>query len=217
MDISASLLACDPLYLGDMIKLTEETGDIHSFHVDIMDGHYVENLTFGPGTVSAMRKITKLPIHVHLEVSNPERQMQLFADAGADSIIVQMDTCTHPIRVLEMINKNNIASSIALNPHVLVEMAEHLKGYFNWLLIMSVEPGFGGQCFNECTYVKIQQARKIFGDDIILGIDGGVNPNNIGKLAEAGISRFIIGTSLYKNNDIRSNIQLLRQSASAKI
>lgn len=206
MKISASVLACNPIYLGDTIKELENEGaDI--IHVDIMDGHYVNNFTFGIDTVNNLCKITKIPVEVHLEISNPENHIENFANAGASIITVQLDTCVHPIRVLEKIKKMDRSTGLAINPHVSIDAVKYLKDYIDYLLFLSVEPGFGGQKFQTSVYSKIEDARELVNYQIPIGIDGGVNTENISKLARAGVEIFIIGTSLYKNGNLKDNLK----------
>ncbi len=214
MKIAASILAANPLYLGQSIK-EMEASKIDIIHVDIMDGHYVENFTFGINTVESIARETNLPIEVHLEVSNPEAHIEHFKKAGTNILTVQLDTCKHPIRVLETIRANDMKAGLAINPHIGLEAVEYLIDHFDYLLLMSVEPGFGGQKFEESVINKTVKANQIISKahkNIEIGVDGGINKYNIGKLYEAGASIFIIGNSLYSNGGINKNSKILRKS-----
>ena len=182
--VAASILACNTAYLGDAV-LEAEKGKADIIHIDIMDGHYVKNLTFGPQTVRDLKSITSLPIEVHLELYNPHELIEVFADAGADMITVQLDCCAHPIRVFNMIRSFGKEVGVAINPGIDVKQLEYLVNHIDYILLMSVEPGFGGQPFEESTYEKIHIVKRMLRDKNLtlpIAVDGGVNIENVEKL-----------------------------------
>lgn len=212
--VSASILACNTAYLGDsVIEVDNEGADI--IHIDVMDGHYVENITFGPQTVRDLKHVTKLPIEVHLELYNPERLIENFIDAGADIITVQLDCCVHPIRIANKIKAYGKKVGLAVNPSMDLSQLKYLAQYIDYLLLMSVEPGFGGQVFEYTTYNKIRQAKQILKDiavKIPIGVDGGINLNNACFVKQAGAEILVIGSALFLNNDLRETILKLKSN-----
>lgn len=211
MKIAASILACNPLYLGQNIKELESAG-VDLIHVDIMDGHYVNNFTFGIHTIQYIAEATSVPVDVHLEVMNPERYIKDFANAGASIITVQLDVCKHPIRVLEEIRKHNVKAGLAINPHIGLEAITFLQDHFDYLVLMSVEPGFGAQKFERSIFPKLKEANRLLGksNDKFIGVDGGINRDNISELYKSGAELFIIGTSLYEKGMIQDNLNSFR-------
>ncbi len=204
IDISASLLSCNTAYLGETVLTLEKAG-VDWIHLDIMDGHYVENFAFNPKNVEDLRKITTLPLEVHLEIFEPERYIPLFAQKGADLIILQWETCPHPLRTLKKIHAYGKKAGIALSPCGDVTPIEYCAPYLDYLLLMSVEPGFGGQEFEYSVLAKVYKARTMFdrsGYTIPIGIDGGVNLDLLPLLKEAGIDRVIIGSQLFISENI---------------
>ncbi|MGB9638156.1 MAG: ribulose-phosphate 3-epimerase, partial [bacterium] len=177
--------------------------------VDIMDGHYVDNLTFGPQMIKNIRNLTNLPIEVHLELFNPEKYILNFVDVGADIITLQLDTCIHPIRILKQIKGYNRKAGIAINPTKNIEDIRYLVNYIDYVLLMSVEPGFGGQKFEEIVFEKIKKIKDMFSDlkiKIPIGVDGGINLENSQKLKEQGVEILVIGSALFQSNDLVGTI-----------
>lgn len=204
MKISASLLSCDTAYLGDTVFELERAG-VDFVHLDIMDGHYVENFAFSPKTVQDLRRITNLPLEVHLEIDNPERYITAFAEAGADLIIVQLDVCRHPIRILDTIHKYGKKAGLAVNPGDSFERIKYFAEYVDYVLLMSVEPGFGGQKFERSVMGKVRLVKTLFEEcdyQIPVGLDGGVSLENIGAIREAGIEVVVVGTALFSQEPL---------------
>ena len=207
--ISASILACNTAYLGETVINLEKAGaDI--LHVDVTDGHYVDNLTFGSLIVRDIRPLTKLPIEAHLGVYNPERYIRDFADAGADIITVQMDCSVHPLRVFREIRSYGKKVGVAINPCQSIDEIKYFYKYIDYLSIMGVEPGFGGQAFEDINYDKISKVKallKSLSHEIPIGVDGGINLQNFELIKEAGADILVIGTSLFSEQDMKDTIR----------
>lgn len=212
--ISASVLSCNILELGDDIKRLEDAGaDI--LHFDIMDGHYVDNFTFGLHTIEAVKKRSRLPVEVHLEICNANRHIQSFANAGADTIIIHADTVFNPIRVLNSIRKLGVKSGFAINPAESIDMALELADYIDFLLVMSVEPGFGGQAFHGKSSEKLNQLSRLVPENIVIGIDGSVKTDNLEELLRQGAQEIIIGSGLFEGSTVEYNMAKLKETIAA--
>ena len=209
MKVSASLLACDYLNLESEIKKVEQAG-ADLLHLDIMDGHYVNNFAFSIDIVKKIKEITTLPVEVHLEIDNPEAHVENFASAGADVIIVQADCVRHPIRLLRQIHSFGKTAGYAIHPCESIEKANEVFPFVDYILIMSAEPGFGGQPFNENCIKKIKYTDKIrrTNADInyVIGVDGGVTAQNVPKLKDAGTDLIIVGSAVFYTDDYAGNI-----------
>lgn len=216
--VSASLLACNTVSLGEAVMALERAG-VDALHLDIMDGHYVENFAFSPKTVQDIRKITPLPLEVHLEIETPERYLETFAEAGADTIIVHLDTVSHPLRVLRAIRRLGKRAGLALNPGEGLERLPYLVDVLDYLLLMSVEPGFGGQEFEASTIGKIRRARRYLqrrGYALPLAVDGGIHLGNVAQVAEAGATVVVVGTGLFSRPDLAEAVTHFRNLGSAR-
>lgn len=204
--VAPSLLAADFTNLEREIRRIEEAG-IEVLHIDVMDGHFVPNLTFGPPLVEALRKITGLHFDVHLMLDNPGKFLKPFADAGADGITVHLEVHPEPEAILQEIGALGKLRGISLNPDMPVErLAGHLE-YVDRILLMSVFPGFGGQKFIPESLERLRQIRALIGErDIELEIDGGITVENAAAVREAGATLLVAGTSTFRAPDIRQAV-----------
>jgi ribulose-phosphate 3-epimerase len=197
--IAPSILSADFSRLGEEIKAVEKAG-ADLIHVDIMDGHYVPNLTIGPGVVSSLRKTTALPFDVHLMIEDPDRYIDAFADAGSNILTVHAEAVVHLHRTVHYIKGKGIRAGVSLNPSTPLSCIEEILPDIDLLLIMTVNPGFGGQKFIAGMLPKIRKARELAqsrGLGLAIEVDGGVTPDNIGTLAEAGADIFVAGAAIF--------------------
>lgn len=213
--ISASILNADFSNLGEQIKEAEHAG-INWIHLDIMDGHFVPNISFGPYIASVCRKITFLPLDTHLMISNPDQFISQFAKAGSDKISVHVEGNPHIHRTLQTIQDLNISPGIVLNPGTPVESITSILHMVDFVLVMTVNPGFGGQEFLKETIVKIQtlsEMIKQLGLDIKIEVDGGMDDITIPIVRDAGAEIFVVGSYIFNNkSSIAEAITRLRSS-----
>lgn len=211
--IAPSLLSANILHLESDIQELEKNG-ADWLHVDIMDGHFVPNLTFGPHILSAVRSITDLPLDVHLMVDKPEKFIDSFADAGADYISVQVESTKHIHKVLQSIRLKGVKAGIVLNPGTPIEMIRPLLPYLDLVLVMTVNPGFGGQIFIEEMVGKVKKIKKWKvegGYSFSIQVDGGIVPATAEKCLEAGADVFVAGSYVFKDNQIKENMESLHE------
>jgi ribulose-5-phosphate 3-epimerase (EC 5.1.3.1) len=211
--LAPSILSADFSILGQQIKEVEEAGaDI--IHLDIMDGRYVPNITFGPPVVESIRKITDLPFDAHLMIVEPEKYIPDFIKAGVNMISFHMDATIHAHRVVDMIKSNDVKAGVVLNPATPVNTLEEIIHYIDYVLIMSVNPGFGGQKFIPETAEKVKKLKLLMEEtnrtDILIEIDGGVNQDNINYLSMLGVNIFVAGNAVFKGN-IKENVINLKR------
>jgi len=208
--VSPSILSADFSYLGDEIKKIEAAG-ADWIHVDVMDGMYVPNLTLGPPIIRSIRKTTALPFDVHLMIEQPERYLADFKNAGADIITVHVETCPHLHRTLTEIRNLGALAGVSLNPSTPVSALEEVLDQMDLVLVMSVNPGFGGQSFIEGTYEKLRKLKALIGDrPIHIEVDGGVSPKNAAQLRAAGANVLVAGSAVFGASDIPGTIAGLR-------
>lgn len=208
--IAPSILSADFADLkNEIIRLTEAKAD--AIHLDIMDGNFVPNLTFGPCVVKAIRPYTNLPFDVHLMVENPDEMIEWFALAGADYITVHAEVCPHLDKTLDAIHSLGLKAGVSLNPSTSENVLEYVLDKLDLILVMTVNPGFGGQQFMNNQLEKITKIRKLIGSrDIILSVDGGINPMTAAEAAAAGADMLVAGTAVFAGGDYLKNINALR-------
>ncbi len=213
--IAPSILSADFTRLGEQIKEAED-GGADWVHVDVMDGRFVPNITFGPLVVKAVRRVTNLPIDVHLMIVEPERHLKAFADAGTDHLTVHYETCPHIHRTLQTIRELGMSPGIVINPGTPVNVLEELTHGFDSVLIMTVNPGFGGQSFIETTYDKISRTKDLLErtcSKATIQVDGGISAETIKACFDAGATNFIAGSAVFNHeNGVAAGISALRDA-----
>jgi len=201
--IAPSILSANFAQLGAEVKEVEQAG-ASVIHIDVMDGHFVPNITMGPIVVEALRPITKLPLDVHLMIENPDNYIEQFAKAGADWISVHVEACRHLHRTIQLIRSFGVKPGVVLNPHTPIESIQHILEDIDFVLFMTVNPGFGGQKFISSVVPKIEGLSKIIkerGLNIEIEIDGGINAETIIPCAQAGANIFVAGSAIYNKED----------------
>lgn len=211
--IAPSILSADFSRLADEVRAVEKAGaDV--IHVDVMDGHFVPNITIGPLVVQGLRKLTSLPLDVHLMIENPERYVDDFIQAGGSWITVHAETCPHLKRVIKKVRQLKARPGIVLKPATPLKTLFPILDEIDLVLIMSVNPGFGGQSFMPPTLKKIERLRKIVdqnGYSMEIEVDGGVKIENIREVSAAGGDIFVVGTGIFKTENYEETIRKLRQ------
>lgn len=214
--IAPSILSADFANLERDIRTVEEAG-ADWLHVDVMDGHFVPNITIGPPVVKSLRGKSGLVFDVHLMIEKPELYIKDFAASGADIITVHAEATNHLHRLIQMIKGEGKKAGVALNPSTPVNVLEHVLEDLDMVLVMSVNPGFGGQKFIKASYEKLSRVRALIdgkGLDIDLQVDGGVGPDNIGKIIESGANSIVAGSAIFMSGDIPGVIKLMKEAGS---
>ncbi len=210
--IAPSILSADFSRLGEEIRAVEDAG-ADMIHVDVMDGHFVPNLTIGPPVVASIRKIARVPLDVHLMIEDPDRYIRSFAEAGSDIITVHAEAAAHLHRTLHLIRELGARAGVSVNPATPLSAVEEVLGDMDLILVMTVNPGFGGQTFIESMLPKIQKARRMLDDrslDVILEVDGGITLGNIGAVKEAGADLFVAGSAIFLSENYGETIGKMR-------
>ena len=211
--IAPSILSADFARLGDEIKAVEAAG-ADWIHVDVMDGHFVPNITIGPLIVEAVRSVTSLPIDVHLMIENPDNYIPAFAKAGASWISVQIETSVHLNRSVQLIRECGAKPGVVLNPSTPIQALEWIIEAVDYVLIMSVNPGFGGQAFITNSLDKIKALRQMIRSknlNTLIQVDGGVNEKTIADVAAAGVDIFVAGSAIFGSNNYQKTINSFRE------
>lgn len=208
--IAPSILSANMAFLHDeMIKLESAKADF--IHFDVMDGHFVNNITFGPKILKDIKKYSNLTFDVHLMVSNPLKFIPWYAVAGADILTFHIESCENPIEAINLIKKYGIKVGISLKPNTDIAKITPYLDLIDLILVMSVEPGFGGQTFIDNSVNKISELKKLVSDkNILLEVDGGINSDTAKLCVEAGVDILVAGTAVFKNQDYHSNIVSLK-------
>lgn len=212
--IAPSILAADFAKLGEEVQEVEKAG-ADLIHVDVMDGHFVPNITFGPLVMDAIRPLTKLPLDVHLMIENPDQYIEAFAKAGASYITVHVEACPHLHRTLQLIRSFGVKSGVVLNPHTPIESILHVLDEVDMVLFMTVNPGFGGQKFISSVLPKVEALSSIIREqnlNIEIEIDGGVDEETIIPCVEAGATVLVAGSAIFGKEDRTEALQNIRKA-----
>ena len=215
VELAPSILSADFAHLADSVHAVVE-GGATVLHVDVMDGHFVPNITIGPPVVASLRKVTKLPFDVHLMIENPDQYIPAFVDAGADWISVHQEACVHLHRTLELIRHHNVNAGVVINPATPVQMLENVLEMVDHVLVMSVNPGFGGQKFIPVALEKTKQlvamraARRV---DFRIEMDGGIAPDTVTQAVRAGVEILVAGNAVFGHGNPKENAQALLKLA----
>jgi ribulose-phosphate 3-epimerase len=211
--IAPSILSADFSRLSDELRMVEQAG-ANVIHVDVMDGHFVPNITIGPLVVQGLKKLTSLPLDVHLMIEKPEHYIEAFAQAGSDWITIHAETCPRLKGVIKKIFQLNVRPGIVLKPSTPLKTLYPFLDSIDLVLIMSVNPGFGGQSFIPSTLNKIDRLKKIVDENqyrLEIEVDGGIKVENIKEVSKAGADIFVVGTGLFKTDNYKETIRKLRQ------
>lgn len=209
-----SLLSSDFAHLADEIRAVEQAG-ASSVHVDIMDGHFVPNLSVGLPVVEAIRRCTELPVDVHLMISDPAAYVSRFRDAGADLITFHIEVVPQPVELLEQVRRSGAAAGLSLNPPTPTSSLEPYLEHCDLVLVMSVMPGFGGQEFDPVGLEKLRRLRHVGGDRLLLSVDGGVNLETAARCAAAGADLFVTGSALFSQEDYKGVFEAMDERIAA--
>ena len=211
--LAPSILSADFARLLEDIKKVEKAG-CEYLHIDVMDGHFVPNITLGPGIVKSLRKDVNMVFDTHLMIENPDNYIKDFVDAGSDLIVVHVEACKHLHRTIQNIKSHNVKAGVALNPATPIESIKHVLEDVDMILIMTVNPGFGGQSFIPYSLDKIREVKQMAieanNEDILIQVDGGIDSNNVKDVVEAGANVIVAGSAVFKNGNIEENIKALR-------
>jgi ribulose-phosphate 3-epimerase len=211
--LSASILSADFGRLAEQVREAEQAG-VDWIHIDVMDGHFVPNLTIGPAVTQAIRRATSLPLDVHLMISNPERYIEAFVEAGADWLGIHVEAAVHLERLIQQIKDTGAKATVTLNPATPLNCLEYVLKDVDMVLLMTVNPGFSGQKFIRGVLPKIRRLRQMIdaqGLDVLIQVDGGVAPDTVGDIAAAGADVLVSGSGLFNGNPMTENLRQLRE------
>lgn len=212
VQVAPSILSADFSNLKDEI-LKLEKGGADYIHLDVMDGIFVPNITFGAPVIKQIRKITDIPFDVHLMIDKPERYIKDFVDAGADIITVHQEATTHLHRTIEMIKSYGVKAGVALNPATPLETIEYVLDYIDLILIMTVNPGFGGQKFIDSTKRKIKKIKRMVMErdlNVLIEADGGIKLDNFREIVDCGLDIIVVGSGIFEADDIVERIRMFK-------
>jgi ribulose-phosphate 3-epimerase len=212
--IAASLLSADFARLAEEIRAVEDAG-VDWLHVDVMDGHFVPNLTVGPPVIEKIKKVSKRPLDVHLMITNADHTLEDYIKAGADLLSVHVEACPHLHRTLSQIRKLGARPSVAVNPHTPLDPIGYILDEVDMVLLMSVNPGFGGQSLIPAALRKASELKKIREDHklkFLIEMDGGIKTENISQVSEAGVDVFVVGSGLFQTADYRTTLEQMRKN-----
>lgn len=215
--IAPSILSADFTRLGEEVRAVEKAGADY-IHIDVMDGHFVPNITIGPLVVKAVRRVTELPLDVHLMISDPDSFIDEFSDAGADIITVHTETVNHLNRTIHHIREKGVRPGVSLNPATTLDCLEYILEDLDMVLLMTVNPGFEGQEFIPLVVPKIRRLKEKIdkgGLNVEIEVDGGITPKTIGQVSSAGASVFVAGSAIFYSEDYENTIRLMRKAISA--
>ena len=216
-EILPSILSADFAHLGEQVAALEQAG-CAMLHVDVMDGHFVPNITIGPPVVASLRKATRLRLDVHLMIADPDRYAPMFIEAGADQVSVHQETCPHLDRTVKMIQGLGARAGVVINPATPLETIDEVLGIVDFVLIMSVNPGFGGQKFIPYTLDKVSRLaakKRERGLTFPIEMDGGIGVSNVAEVVKAGVEWVVAGSSIFGAGNPAANFERMRQQARA--
>ena len=211
--LSASVLSADFGRLAEHVKEAEQAG-VDWIHVDVMDGHFVPNITIGPAVTRALRRATSLPLDVHLMISHPERYVEDFVEAGADWLGIHVEATVHLDRLIHQIKEAGAKATVSLNPATPLDCLEYVLNDVDMVVLMTVNPGFSGQKFIPGVLPKIRRLRQMIdaqGLDVLIQVDGGVHLNTVGNLAAAGADVFVSGSGIFNDKPLAENVRRLKE------
>ena len=214
--LAPSILSADFARLLEDVKKVEKAG-CEYLHIDVMDGHFVPNITLGPGIVKSLTKDVNMVFDAHLMIENPDNYIKEFADAGCDIIVVHQEACTHLHRTIQNIKSHGIKAGVALNPATPIETIKYVLQDVDMVLLMSVNPGFGGQSYIPVVTEKIKELKALIDKmnlDIDIEVDGGVKPSNIAEVVNAGANVIVAGSAIFNAGNIDEAVKSLRENAS---
>ena len=214
--LAPSILSADFARLLEDVKKVEKAG-CEYLHIDVMDGHFVPNITLGPGIVKSLRKDVNMVFDAHLMIENPDNYIKEFADAGCDIIVVHQEACTHLHRTIQNIKSHGIKAGVALNPATPIETIKYVLQDVDMVLLMSVNPGVGGQSYIPVVTEKIKELKALIDEmnlDIDIEVDGGVKPSNIAEVVNAGANVIVAGSAIFNAGNIDEAVKSLRENAS---